>query len=1062
MRQFVFIAHAGDDKPLLCPILDELGSKGILLWIDRPDEIGYSSEHVEQYFLRLHAGKPWEEERDEALGKSTLVLAVWSKHVVAKFKPRATKSGYQLRKEIVTGAAAGRLVCCRIDETPWKEYPLEFRREFKEPQTPLVRKNGKYDPTRLNLLVADIRRRLRDAFFHEYRDDRITEWSQDRYGAGDKLFTQLSLLLDRGTEHDERWDRRKEIYDSLSLVLEKNPEHRAFVLLGAPGSGKSTLLRHLDLEVAQQRFSRADAKTGEPFSYFLSLRDYRGTHTEPPPPPLVWLQQKWDSDWKKDNEHVQPIEYLLQEENSFLLLDAINEMPHANAEEYERLVDEWRAFIADVHSRRWGCRIVFSCRSLLYSNRLSTTEIMVPHVDILPLDRDTIRKFLDHYAPTKAETLFRKVEEARQLELYGTAYFLKMLVKVAGPTGEIPVDRAELLTAYIRGLLRREYLKPTDLIASPGPLSPDDVERLGALAHDNEGWRTPYELLEDSALFDRLGKLAFGMQTKGEATGQTDEHFQLTLEYRDALHELTPEAGTREQARDILEAACHLSLLEHDQKKNEVQFVHQLIQEYFAGRRVAAEPDPALVRAPWQADAVEERLPKNINEPLPPADSTGWEETFLFAALLTEAREKLVASLTEVNLPLAGRAAAQILASTAQRSATSGDAPRRGLSPELMARLRQELMKRMADSGADLRARIAAGKALGELGCPRFAGPRNAKGEHAHLIPPLTYIPAGRYCIGRDDPPHTYEAPRHEVELGGFHIALFPVTNAEWACFMRADSYEDPRWWITEASELWRKGDTTYAARTVQWYAFREMLKRNSDYLERKLATGELSPKAAQDHRKARDLSDEEFARAVETDFKGGRHLQPRRWRDRNFNNPLQPVVGICWYEALAYCAWLSAETGETWRLPTEAEWEAAARYGMPNDADYPWGDEFDSACCNTFESHIRATTPVGLYLPPAVALADCEHRILADVSGNAYEWTSSRYDKEKYRYPFQKEDGREELADTGDPRSYVPRVLRGGSWYYSKDEARLSFRLRFHPGYHNQSTGLRLVREKK
>jgi formylglycine-generating enzyme required for sulfatase activity len=183
-------------------------------------------------------------------------------------------------------------------------------------------------------------------------------------------------------------------------------------------------------------------------------------------------------------------------------------------------------------------------------------------------------------------------------------------------------------------------------------------------------------------------------------------------------------------------------------------------------------------------------------------------------------------------------------------------------------------------------------------------------------------------------------------------------------------------------------------------------------------------------------------------------------------------VVGVCWYEALAYCAWLSAQTNQTWRLPTEVEWEAAARLGTSKGAEYPWGHRFDAARCNSFESHIRATSPVGLYLniPGTIAvlgraLMSAFRRKpeleLADISGNCYEWTLSRYDKQYYHYPYNADDGREELDDIGDPAKFFPRVLRGGSFYYSKDEARLGFRLRFHPGYHNQSTGFRLVREK-
>ncbi|MBK8541447.1 MAG: SUMF1/EgtB/PvdO family nonheme iron enzyme [Ardenticatenia bacterium] len=121
--------------------------------------------------------------------------------------------------------------------------------------------------------------------------------------------------------------------------------------------------------------------------------------------------------------------------------------------------------------------------------------------------------------------------------------------------------------------------------------------------------------------------------------------------------------------------------------------------------------------------------------------------------------------------------------------------------------------------------------------------------------------------------------------------------------------------------------------------------------------------------------------------YPGGRLTAPRFWQDPAFNNPAQPVVGISWFEARAYTLWLAAQTGEPYRLPTELEWEAAAR----GAGGQPFADDDASEACgaNTSELHVWRPSPMGVF--PA---GDTPEGVM-DLCGNVWEWTSSVFGAE-------------------------------------------------------------------
>ena len=150
------------------------------------------------------------------------------------------------------------------------------------------------------------------------------------------------------------------------------------------------------------------------------------------------------------------------------------------------------------------------------------------------------------------------------------------------------------------------------------------------------------------------------------------------------------------------------------------------------------------------------------------------------------------------------------------------------------------------------------------------------------------------------------------------------------------------------------------------------------------------------------------------------------------------PMVNVSWYDAMNYCQWLASISGKPYRLPSEAEWEKAAR--GTDGRIYPWGNESpDKLRCNLETG--ADTTSVGRYSPQGDSPYGC-----VDMVGNVWEWTLS-IDK---GYPYDPEDGREDVEASG------PRVARGGAYLDSIGSARCASRRSDLPD-HRGHTGFRL-----
>lgn len=228
------------------------------------------------------------------------------------------------------------------------------------------------------------------------------------------------------------------------------------------------------------------------------------------------------------------------------------------------------------------------------------------------------------------------------------------------------------------------------------------------------------------------------------------------------------------------------------------------------------------------------------------------------------------------------------------------------------------------------------------------------------LISQLVRIPAGPVIIG-DDNGHRDERPAHCVWVDEFLIARLPVTNRQYALYLK------------------------------------------------------------------------------ET----GRTL-PRFWFDPAFNQDDQPVVGVSWFEAVAYCQWLSSLGGPRFRLPTEAEREKAMRGGRDGEL-YPWGSDPSPPWLRE-----RLACGMGVRAPDIVGMSPPNGYGLHDMAYNIHEWCNDWYDPRYYSYS--------PLCDPCGPQHGERRASRGGAWRHAIRVCRNAARSSLPPGFQYNDYGFRVA----
>ena len=770
----------------------------------------------------------------------------------------------------------------------------------------------------------------------------------------------------------------------LGLVIDR---HRRLVIRGDPGSGKTTLLRYLALTCA--RALRNNKRDGDS----RDIVKKRLLWTQHPFPILVRLRRhgnvaSWDEAKELTDTILQEMptalrkqcppgffERHLQRGNCLILLDAFDELgnPEARAAMARKI-----AGLLEVYKRDDN-RIVVTTRIVGYEGQLDQYDFAVRNVqnlkagetralvkqryEAIALEEVALRseqesRDIKQKMQERAERLIEKIENTPRLtQLATNPMLLSLIVDVHSLKIELPEERlllyrdcVEILTESWQRVKREE-----------AEIKKEERE----------------ELTLGQKLF-LLCELAFVMQQRRKDEGS------LALIPKDVARDLIAQnlpdllAGALPQDEPAKAAACRLKAEEWlagiqeesgilvEQGLDEageplIGFSHLTFQEYLAAVAVHENKGRQLV------------LRQNLLQP-------AWQEVVrLYAALTNDATPLVNALLKSSGQPYGVLLASSCLAERLKKLKTSvqqttlerlkegfinaddstvsdfGNVMSRIAGSEITTFLRQQL------SNPSLKKQLAAIKALGQtrVDAPELEQVRTDLVHIVETFHETTITVAAREALARvGDPRFTGPEPLlvHVPQQPG----KMPTLMREWK-----DLKASPEWKTTKSFKrryylLVRVID--YRLFTI-WHTIRRRQLQNHEFEIGKYPVTNI-----------------EYSQFVEAT---GRRA-PHYWKEGIFprEEATHPVVGITRQEAKAYCKWLSYKTGNRYRLPTEWEWEWAA--ASPHGWKYPWGDQFNKDRCNTEESGIEGTTPVGSYVAGNSLYG------ASDMSGNIWEITSA------------------------------------------------------------------------
>ncbi len=789
-----------------------------------------------------------------------------------------------------------------------------------------------------------------------------------------------------------------------------NPHHR-LVLLGDPGSGKSTFMKHLAWLFAERGLNQ------EPTDYppaprgwkdkdlllpiFLPLQKLArilatakpGVSNETIATALREQIQAYDLGDADDTTRSEMLQQALHRGRVLLLFDGLDEVP-IDGEANERVSRQ--EVVAAVHTFALQCDpnpVVMTCRQRAWQDTLLPEPARWAIQTLAPFTMGQVRFFFTAWF---TELVTRQIISPEQSQKFRQDLMIAISKSVKlQKMAETPLLLTLMaLVRYNNTELPRDrsllYEAILDLLLGQWD-SLQDREgvnlgtEIGLPNWNSDSLKPLLDQLSYQAHRDADSSDGRGRLARGMLRDRLTEFFQQQMEMREQ-----DAAGAAVCCLRYLDQRSGLLAPDDDQS---YVFVHLTMQEHCAGRYMlkSGDEDPVALVMQYRGD---DRWREPIFLGMGVADMRDVNDILL--ALVerepgdTRPRERWYRDLILAVDIGKDREWVKLRAQPRVKVNRIQDA------------IKQALAHLLDDPDPPLPApeRVHAGLLLGELGDPR---------PSVNSLPPvMVEIPGGTFVIGNseEDAKDDDEINNQPVTVAAFALAHFPITNAQYALFIAEGGYDPKQPWWDEAGRAWLFRDD----------AATEGLKRYQQ-------------------RQHKD--------------------QPEYWHDERFGKTRSnhPVVGMSWYEAVAFCRWFTQHQkynpeGYTYRLPTEAEWEYAAR--RDTRRKYPWGDAEPDREWANYDDKYDGTSAYGCF--PQGATPDTPAGFgLLDMAGNVGEWTGSVYQP----YPYDPTDGREDTSNPADKRF----VNRGGGWYLQPINLPLSHRLVTPPDVHFPDLGLRPAR---